>query len=234
MKYIIANWKANKDLDQTKTWVSAFLNLLQSNKDTQRGLENNRISIIICPPYPFIYPLKELFKNYVNIEIGSQNVSRYDDGTYTGEVTAHNLSSLVKYAIVGHSERTKYFHETVEDSLIKLQKVKQYGIVPIYCVPKFLESYPSDPTLLCYEPPNAISNGDGRGNNVSPADIYAIRVKMNLSDPVKFIYGGSVNKDNVKGYLKYPDIDGVLLGGASLEPEHLFSIVSIAVSVHDK
>ncbi len=230
MKYIIANWKANKDLDQAKTWANDFLQLLREDPYTRHGFEHDVVTLIICPSFPFIYPLRQLFQGHCNIEIGSQNVSQFGDGTYTGEVTAHNLSSLVRYSIIGHSERSQFFHETDADIGQRLQNARQFGIIPIYCVPKIPGQLPAEPTLLCYEPPNAISAGDGRGNNISPAYVHELRTRIKLPDTIAFIYGGSVNKNNVKEYLRYQNIDGVLLGGASLDPAHLFAIINAAIA----
>lgn len=217
MRYFIANWKANKNINETQAWANEFLKLQIPNQD---------IKIIICPPFPLIFPLKKMLENQKNIYVGCQDISLFEDGTYTGEVTAHSLETLVAFAIIGHSERKKYFHESETNVQTKYALAKKYGIEPIYCVANADILYPPDIKFLCYEPPDAISKGDGRGNFASLDQILAAKQKLHVNSYTKFIYGGSVNKDNATEYLKSGEIDGFLIGGASLEPRHFFQIIS--------
>lgn len=217
MKYFIANWKANKNLSETQSWVTEFL---------KQKLPNNEIQIIICPPFPLIYPLKKMLEGQTIFSVGSQDISAFEGGKYTGEVTGHNLDSIAQYTILGHSERKKYFHETENDLKTKYVFAKKYGIKSIYCIATADITYPSDLDFLCYEPPEAISSGDGRGNYVSLENVLAAKLKLKLPSQTKFIYGGSVNKDTISQYLKSNEIDGFLIGGASLDPLHFFQIVS--------
>lgn len=221
MKYFIANWKANKNLNETQSWVTEFL---------KQNLVLNGVKIIICPSFPLISPLKKMLEKQTIMSVGSQDVSIFEGGTYTGEVTAHNLESLAEYAIIGHSERKKNFHETDEQVKIKYTLAKKYGIEPIYCIANPDISYPSDIQFLCYEPPEAISKGDGRGNFASIDSILEAKRKLQLKPQTQFIYGGSVNKDSVNSYLKSNEIDGFLIGGASLDPIHFYQIISSYLS----
>lgn len=219
MKYFIANWKANKNLTETQSWVDEFL---------KQKLMNIEIKIIICPPFPLLSPLKKILGEQQNISIGSQDISVFEEGTYTGEVTAHNLQSLAEYTILGHSERKKYFHETEENVKTKYAFARKYGIESIYCVADATVFYPSDVKFLCYEPPAAISTGNGKGNNESLESILRAKQNLKVTNEMKFIYGGSVNKDNAAEYLSSNEIDGFLIGGASLDPIHFSQIISLA------
>lgn len=219
MKYFIANWKANKNLNETQAWVNEFLK--------QKPI-NAEVRIIICPPFSLLSPLKKMLEGQQNIAIGSQNISAFEGGTYTGEVTAHNLESIAGYTILGHSERKKYFHETEDEVKMKYTLARKYGIEPIYCVADSIMPYPSDIKFLCYEPPSAISTGSGRGNNESLESILKAKQALKVTSKMKFIYGGSVNKDNAAEYLNSKEIDGFLIGGASLDPVHFYQIILLA------
>ncbi len=227
MKYFIANWKANKNLDQASEWFIDFTKIINTNPQTLQKINNDEVKIIICPPFPLIYPLKEMLKSHKNIVLGSQDVSAYESGTYTGEVTAFNLSSLVNFSIIGHSERKKNNYKTLETDRKKIANDKKYAIEPIYCVANISVPIPDDVNFVCLEPPDAISKGDGHGDYLPAAKIIEAKIQMKLAPSVKFIYGGSVNKNNAAEYLQNKEIDGFLSGGASLDPIHFYEIISL-------
>jgi len=212
MKYFIANWKANKNYQEMKDWVERFKKIYQSKKDVQT---------IICPPFPFIPELKKELENLENVYLGSQTISSFEKGSYTGEVTAVNLSGLVSYVIIGHSERRKNFAEKDEDLAIKVNLAKQYQIEPIYCIRDERDVIPQNIKLLAYEPVAAI----GTGFNEAPDKVVAVKKNLNLKEGIIFIYGGSVNENNVKDYLATGEIDGFLIGGVSLDPERFYTIM---------
>ena len=228
MKYFIANWKANKNIVTATEWINEFAQLINTNPTVFQKLNNHEIEIIICPPFPLIFPVKEMLKSFPNILLGSQDLSSFEDGTFTGEVTGNNLNNLVRYSIIGHSERKKNNHESLETDLKKVINAKKYNIEPIFCVADTSISIPDDINFVCLEPPNAISKGDGRGNYLSAISIVHDKALMNLPKTTKFIYGGSVNEDNVQEYLESIEIDGFLSGGASLDAKHFFKIISLA------
>lgn len=227
MLYFIANWKANKNLNETRAWVNEFFGKLDGDSKTTQKINDDLIKVIICPPFPLIYPLKELLADKKNVAVGSQDISKVEGGAYTGEVTGQNLSAMVEYTILGHSERKKFFNETDADVAEKYALAKRYGIEPIYCMAKPSLPLPPELQFLCYETPEAISKGDGFGNNEPVSEILKVRAALQLKPPIKFIYGGSVNKENAKEYLQYDEIDGLLIGGASLDPLHFYAIVSL-------
>lgn len=229
MKYFIANWKANKNLEEMQFWVKNFIEYLNSKLGVKQKLENGKISVIICPPFPLVYPLKQSLQSYKNIFVGCQDISKIEGGTFTGEVPAHSLTSLVTYAIIGHSERKKFLNETDEEVNRKYFIAKHIGIEPIYCIAGTDHTYPKTLNFICYEPPEAISRGDGRGDFESSANILAAKQTLKVPSTMKFIYGGSVNRDNISEYLAHDEIDGFLVGGASLDPQHFFDIIGSSV-----
>lgn len=219
MKYFIANWKANKTLTEALSWADSFIQLLRTNP-----LITN--CIIICPSFPLIYPLKDKFKEFKNIHLGAQDVSQFEQGTYTGEVTAKNLFGLVNFTIIGHSERRKNFSESDDIVIKKFQLANKYQIKSFYCISSLDHSFPQEVEFLCYEPIESISTGDGLGKNQPVDNVLSLKSKLNLKPTTKFVYGGSVNEDNIKDYLKTPEIDGFLVGGASLDPLRFFKLIS--------
>lgn len=221
MKYIIANWKANKTFAEVQKWISTFL---QHNFDNIK----NSVHIVVCPPSPFIHYLYEETKSFDFISIGSQDVSQYEDGTYTGEVTAKSLSGLVSYAIIGHSERRSFFNETEELIKKKIDLAKKYSIEPILCVRNTSDTIYESVNFIVGEPPEAISDGSGKGKNLSLEKVLNMRNNLGITTQ-KYIYGGSVNETNITSYISNEHIDGILPGGASLDPDRFYSIVQQSV-----
>ena len=220
MKYFIANWKANKNLDETKQWADQFLKIYQPN---------NEKTVIICPPFPFIPLLDQAFSHLKNIKVGAQDLSVFESGTYTGEVTAKSLKGLVDYVIIGHSERRKNFHETQDIINRKINLAKKYQIEPIFCFGDDKEWTDPPVKFVTYEPPWAISKGyqDSMKTVIEekPETVVEVKKKLNIPPDKCFIYGGSVNLNNISHYLRYDQIDGFLVGGASLNPSTFYEIV---------
>ncbi|OGK25041.1 hypothetical protein A3A46_04215 [Candidatus Roizmanbacteria bacterium RIFCSPLOWO2_01_FULL_37_13] len=214
MKYFIANWKANKNLNEAVQWIDKFLTL---------PLRSDSAKVVVCPPYPLIFPLKEKIKNTKNIYLGVQDISSFEFGSYTGEVSAKTLQGLVEYVIIGHSERRKYFNENTQTLFKKTQLAKTYGIEPILCIRDEKDAIPDRVQIVAYEPVYAI----GTGNNESVKKVLEMKQKLNLPIPYSFIYGGSVNKDNASSYLDSSEIDGFLVGGTSLDPTEFFKIIKL-------
>lgn len=195
-------------------WITAFLSY-----DFTR-VQNN-VTIIICPPYPFIPLLIEKMARLPFVKIGSQDLSLYYQGAYTGEVTAHTLSHLASYAIIGHSERREHFGEKEDVLFSKVEHAKKANIEPVFCVRDENDTIPSAAKIIAYEPVSAI----GTGQSDSLDNVLAMKATLKLPENGIFIYGGSVTESNVHLYLKHHDIDGVLLGGASLDPQRFYNII---------
>jgi len=242
---IIANWKAHKTVEEALRWLKEFNWKLEIPRpeDLGRARSNalgtkvgnwklDKVEIVICPPFTALQALKlEIGKLGIprksgsyeasnwEIKLGAQDLSPFDTGPYTGEVSARMLSELVDYVLVGHSERRRYFGETTEMIGQKVKIAQKAGIVPIVCaarlkeVPGGLNNY-----FLMFEPPEAISK-EGVYRPKSPEDVGKTIAywKSKLSGAGKFLYGGSVNSGNIAKFLSLPDIAGVVVGHASLE-----------------
>lgn len=222
MKYLIANWKSTKNIINTGEWVEDFNKLLKDNKQLLNKLDNDELKIIICPSLQLIYLVKNNIFKHKNICLGTQDASFFEQGNYTGEVSAQNLKELIKYSIVGHSERRKYLKET--DNIIdqKVQILKDYSIEPILCVRDEHDQIPSGVKYIAYEPVYAI----GTGNNEDLNKIIDSKYKIISSKNDIFIYGGSVNPENIMQYATSSEIQGFLVGNASKDPDSFIDIAS--------
>lgn len=222
MKYFIANWKAYKNLQETREWIDIFREKLETDQAIRSKLQNNEARIIICPPFPLLFLFGDLVKSYPNIFLGTQDISVYDEGSYTGETTGKSLQGIVSYAIIGHSERKRYFNETAEIIQKKTTQALANAITPLVCFEKPQESLPNNAEFFAYEPPSAI----GTGKNESLQNVLEIKKLLTLKKQCSFIYGGSVTEKTIHEYLQSGEIDGFLIGGASLDPEHFYTIIA--------
>jgi len=222
MKYLIANWKAQMTLADCMNWTALFSSKVKSNNLLLQQLKDKNLQIIICPPFPFIMSVNEELNDLPNVLTGAQSVSSIKEGKYTGEVTAKALSAITKYAIVGHSERRQYFHETDDDISEKILQSKREHIEPILCVRGTQDAIHNDAKLIAYEPSDAI----GTGNNAPVADVLKMKTDLHLPPNILFLYGASVDVSNMKGYLETGEISGLLVGTASLDPDRFYKIAT--------
>jgi len=222
MKYLIANWKAQMTLMDIMSWTSTFTKDVEGNNQLLQHLQDKKLQIIICPPYPFLMTINEELNDLPNILSGAQSVSSKEEGRYTGEVTAKALTTITKYTLVGHSERRQYFHETDEIVKQKLLQTKEAHIEPILCVRGTQDAVHSEAHFVAYEPSDAI----GTGNNAEVADVLKMKIKLKLQSHVQFLYGASVDLPNMKGYLETGEIAGLLVGTASLDPRRFCQIAA--------
>jgi triosephosphate isomerase len=221
VKYVIGNWKANKTVNEAREWMEIFANLFKSSDSTK---------VVLCPSFPHLPVLNKLIKKTnIQLELGAQNISRFSQGSYTGEVSASQISLFVKYVLIGHSERRKYFRETDEILTNKVQQAQKNNIEVIYCVRSDTEFIPLNIKIVAYEPIEAI----GSGKPADPAIANAVIQKIKSSCPfIKTgIYGGSINSKNVTAFLKQPQINGVLPGRASLDAVEFSKIIDYASKV---
>ena len=215
MKYYVANWKANKNLDEAKAWLIELSSLINVHPVADK--------IIICPPTPYIIPLSKM-AGELKIELAAQNLSQYPSGSYTGETTAKQLKGHVKYALIGHNERRIYFHENEEILFEKFIQAKMAGIEPIYCIRSVADRIPEEAKIVAYEPVEAI----GSGQNEDPKKVIDVKNSLALENKkVIFLYGGSVTKDNAEAYIQTGRIDGFLVGSESLTAINFFKIMSL-------
>ncbi len=244
-KVMAANWKMNKTPDETRDYFREFLPLVAGNK---------RDEIVICPPYTDAAIAVELARG-TKVHIGVQNVHWKTDGAYTGEISAPMLLCLgVTHVIVGHSERRQYFGETDDTVNLRLKAALEAGLTAICCVGEVLEEREAGLTddvlrrqcvrafhaisakkamnlVVAYEPVWAI----GTGKTATPelaAEAHAV-IRREASEifgaefasRLRILYGGSVKPDNATVLMAQEEIDGALVGGASLDPKSFAAIV---------
>lgn len=215
---IVANWKATKTIEETNNWVQGIKNNLENITFAQ---------IVICAPYICLSTLANLFKD-TNLKIGSQDVSRFEKGAYTGEITAEMLGGLVQYCLVGHSERRKNFGETDKDVNSKIQNLAKFQIKPIVCISEesqveSLKEVGEFVDTVVYEPIFAI--GTNRPDTPENASKMAQIIKNFLANSVKVIYGGSVDQTNIGNFISESEIDGVLPGRSSWKAENFLTMI---------
>ena len=217
--FIVANWKSHKTSKEVEDWFEKFHSGLKS-------IELFDKIIILCPPLTLLSQTKKLIEDYkIPIALGSQNLSEFDEGAYTGEVSAKQIKEFANYAIIGHSERRTYFHEDYDMLSKKVSQAKDNAIIPIFCIQGKDTTLPSGVELVAFEPIEAI----GTGNPDTPEDADQVASEVKVSHNTQFIlYGGSVTPDNVRSFTEKPSINGVLVGTASLDPHAFLGIVSNA------
>ena len=244
-KVIAGNWKMNMLPNETIQFIEELAPLV---KDTDN-------EVILCVPYTDLFYALLTAQN-TNIKIGAQNMHFAENGAYTGEVSGKMLKSInVEYVIIGHSERRQYFNETDETVNKKLKAAFENGLKPIICVGETLEQREEgkveevitsqtklaldgltneqiENTIIAYEPIWAIGTGKTATKEDANDAIKAIRNKIgqiygqNVADRVIIQYGGSVKSSNAKELFSMSDIDGALVGGASLKSEEFSKIVN--------
>lgn len=244
-KVIAGNWKMNMLPNEAIEFIEKLAPLV---KDTEN-------EVILCVPYTdLFYAL--LTAQGTNIKIGAQNMHFEEKGAYTGEVSGKMLKSInVEYVIIGHSERRQYFAETDETVNKKVKAAFEYGLKPIVCVGETLEQREEgkafdviteqtklaleglakeqvENTIIAYEPIWAIGTGKTATKEDANDAIKKIREKIveiygqKVADRVIIQYGGSVKSTNAKELFEMSDIDGGLVGGASLKPDEFSKIVN--------
>jgi triosephosphate isomerase (TIM) len=209
---IIANWKSNKTQDEAREW---FENLPQN-------LPEN-VTAVVCPSFIHLSVCKDkIVERKLNIKLGGQDVSSFQAGAHTGEVNAEQLREVTEFVIIGHSERRKA-GETEEVLKQKVREADENGLKIIYCVSDLDQEIPEGIYAVAYEPLFAI----GSGNPDTPENAQEIARKIVEKTKVEYVlYGGSVTSKNVKGFTTMENINGVLVGGASLNPIEFSNILN--------
>ncbi|MBR6443818.1 MAG: triose-phosphate isomerase [Firmicutes bacterium] len=242
--FIAGNWKMFKNKGDAKRFAEEFSKLYQ----------NKAVDTAICAPFVHLEYLKEAFKG-TGIKVGAQNVHHMPEGAYTGEISVGMLKSCnVDYCIIGHSERRQYFGETNEDVRQKIRQLVDNGIKPIMCVGENLEEREKDMQFqvvgrqmseslvgftisdlkdltIAYEPIWAIGTGKTATAEQANEMCALIRGILDgmlgeyIAENTRIQYGGSVKPGNIKELMAQPEIDGALVGGASLIPEDFNNII---------
>lgn len=237
-RLVVANWKMHGSFDFRQSMSTDLNSALTEDMTT---------SVVVCPPFPYLYGLSE---NLTVAEVGGQDISSHESGAYTGEVSASMLADVkASWVILGHSERRAYHHETDERVVEKARLALAAGLKPICCVGETLEQRESGNTesvvgqqvavlvdafektgqlsqlVIAYEPVWAI----GTGKTASPEQAQAVhRYIRNMlgseAESMAILYGGSVKPSNAAELFGQPDIDGGLIGGASLVAQDFIDI----------
>lgn len=214
-KRVLANWKANKTLSQARQWAEKFL---------QQELRDD-YEYVVCPPFPH---LSAIATEFPQLTLAVQDLSTFEAGPYTGEVPGYVLQDLqVRYAILGHSERRKYQHETSALVAAKAEIALSAGITPVICVDREefenqldqLDAKVRNNSVFAYEPVHAISSFGGHEDPLEITLETIDHLRRVAGSHVPVLYGGSVDPDNSLMYLQRSEIDGVLVGKASLDAE---------------
>ncbi len=245
---VAGNWKMNMTVAEATPLVADMLPGLQSVHSVER---------VICPPFTSLMPLSALL-NGTEIGLGAQNLYWKASGAYTGEISPAMIKELCQYVIIGHSERRAYFGETDETVNLKVKAALGVGLIPIVCVGETLDENEAGRTaevvvrqvqrgleglnnvqasqiVVAYEPVWAIGTGKAAypddANRVVKDMIRPTALQMfgsDIAQGLRVLYGGSVKADNAAEYFKMPDIDGGLVGGASLKAAEFVRIVAAA------
>lgn len=220
LSYVFGNWKSNKTVEEALTYIKQFQSATSNSTQTTGG----NLQVVLCLPFPSLFPVKTYLDEHPipSVSLGAQNVSPFSDGAYTGEVSARMLKGLVVYCLVGHSERRQYFHETDDDIAKKVEQLMTVGIIPVVCVPDAKTPVPGGVQFIAYEPVWAI----GSGKPATPEQAEDVAREIRSHHPTAhIIYGGSVAKENIVGFSHLTTIEGVLPGGASLNPNTFINLI---------
>jgi triosephosphate isomerase len=239
---IAGNWKMNTTIREATALVSEMRPLLDQIENADK---------VICPPFISLAAVKELIRGS-SVKLGAQNLYFEEEGAYTGEISPLMLANLCEFVIIGHSERRQYFNETGEMVNKKILAALRAGLKPILCIGERLEEnetgrteeivteqlrsslagvdYPGS-LIIAYEPVWAIGTGKAATGQQANETIGFIRGKIaklysdEIAQDMRLLYGGSVTADNIAEFVQQPEIDGALVGGASLKATEFVSIV---------
>lgn len=246
-KNIVAgNWKMNKNLQEAQELMKQLSLYLQQHQPN--------CEVFIAPPALYLATAKEIFNNE-NISIYAQDLSEYQSGAYTGEISAEMLKSIgINGSIVAHSERRQYHNDTDTSAFVKIKNLLALGLTPIYCNGEQLEERKAgnhleviktqtetalfglsaeeiQKVVIAYEPVWAIGTGE-TATAAQAQEVHAFirnliseKYGKAIADEISILYGGSVKPDNAKEIFSQPDVDGGLIGGASLKIEDFSKII---------
>ncbi len=239
---IAGNWKMN-------TTVGEAVGLVNEMRSRLDKIDN--VDKVICPPFISLAAVRELIKGS-SVKLGAQNIYFEEKGAYTGEISPLMLADLCEFVIIGHSERRQYFNETGEVVNRKVQAALRVGLKPILCIGERLAENEAGRTeeviteqlnlslagidslgglIIAYEPVWAIGTGKAATGKQANNTIGFIRQTISqkydkgIAQNLRILYGGSVTADNIAEFINQPEIDGALVGGASLKATEFLSIV---------
>lgn len=247
-KIVAGNWKMNNTLEEGKKLTSEVVNMVADET-------NGEVTVVLGTPFVHLLPTKQLVTGAQNIFVAAQNCSQHVSGAYTGEVSIKMLASAdVDFVIIGHSERREYFHETNEQLAQKVNLTLEDGLTPIFCCGEPLEiredgsffDYVCNQLteslfhltreqiaklVIAYEPIWAI--GTGKTATAQQAQDMHAKIRQHLAsqygeetaNDISILYGGSCKPDNARELFANKDVDGGLIGGASLKSRDFVDII---------
>jgi len=247
---IAGNWKMNTTPETAFELMDTMLDDLDAIAD---------VDIVICPPFVSLETFADMFDG-TSLFLGAQNMFWKDQGAYTGEISPLMLKGMCDFVILGHSERRQYFRETDDDVRRKVEAALEHELKPIICVGENLDQNEAGETaevvtrqtiaalhdldaekvrecVIAYEPIWAIGTGraaSGEGANETIGEIRRVVSRLyweDIAQSMRILYGGSVNKDNISEFVSQPEIDGALVGGASLDPGQFVRIVAVTAQL---
>lgn len=247
---VAANWKMNKTVEEARSLVYAMSARLREIKGVEK---------VLCPPFPSLVAVRALLEGS-DLGLGAQNMYWEEKGAFTGEVSPLMVKELCQYVILGHSERRAYFGETDETVNKKMRAAQKFDLTPIFCVGETLDQYEAKQTaevvsrqvkqglaevdaafapriIVAYEPVWAIGTGRASsGENANEVVGKVIRGALSelfgaeSGQAMRVLYGGSVTGANASEFFGQTEIDGALVGGASLKPDDFVAITQAAAT----
>ena len=250
-KIVAGNWKMNTTAEEGQKLTSEIVNMVQDevNKDVQ---------VVLAAPFTHLQSIVKLVGGNKKIGVAAQNVSEHESGAYTGEISVGMLKSIgVQWVIIGHSERREYFNESHEQLAKKVDAALKGGLTPIFCCGEPLEIREKDQheshvkqqleeslfqlseeqirkVVIAYEPVWAIGTGKTASSQQAQEMHKTIRKQLAgkwgeaVANSIRILYGGSMKPDNAKELMEQPDVDGGLVGGASLKSRDFLQIIKSA------
>lgn len=213
--WLIANWKSNKTIAEALEWVATVGPQLP---------KAGNLKVVVCPTFSCLSDVKKaIIVSNFPLMVGSQDLSTFDNGAYTGEESASLLKDLVSISIIGHSERRQNFSETDEVVSKKVEQAIKNNVTPLVCVQGPDTPIPQGCKLVAYEPIFAI--GTGNPDTPENAQNVAKVLKEKYGGDLEVLYGGSVTSVNIKDFINMPNISGSLIGKASLDAEEFIQII---------
>ena len=251
---VVGNWKMNKGVSEARELASAIAARVWDSAGAAGA--DAGVEIVVCPPFVALDPVSKALKGS-RVAVGAQNIHSEPAGAFTGEVSAPMLVDICRYVIVGHSERRNLFGETDMDINLKIRAALDAGLQPVLCVGEDLaqrnagnandvvkeqlraglHNAPSaGRAIVAYEPVWAIGTGKSATPEIAQAMMSHIRATLaalcgsESAAAMPLLYGGSVNAGNAADYIRQPDVNGVLVGGASLDADSFADIARAAAS----
>lgn len=248
---IAGNWKMNTTVTEAVALASGLLEEAASIEGVEK---------VICPPFISLTTVKDII-NGSSLKLGAQNIFYEEKGAFTGEISPLMLAGICQHVIIGHSERRQHFGETDHIINLKLKAAFKMGLKPIFCVGEKLTENESgqteevlvrqltdgltgieniDDMVIGYEPIWAIGTGKAATGEQANNTIGLIRrtianlYNQNVADKVRIQYGGSVNSQNIAEFMRQPEIDGALVGGACLKADQFTSIIQQTAAIRGR